>query len=153
MTRYGWGTVAYGARGVNIDKLVGPNHVDYMSAVRPVFYLKSSVNITSGNGSIDSPYVLDTSLISSEITSPNLETETQLNERNNAITEAGGEVKDDLRRFVGDYTTVIDNFICFGTNDQNDCKSNMGTYMYRIIGIDTETNELKLIKATKIVKV
>ena len=58
---------------------------------------------------------------------------------------------DDLRRFVGTYQTVNDNFICFGTTNQQTCKDNMDTYMYRIIGIDT-SNRLKLIKATKIVK-
>ena len=74
------------------------------------------------------------------------EEDTALQTRNSTI----GDVKDDLRRFVGEYTTVIDNFICFGTYDETGCKENMDTYMYRIIGIDTN-NRLKVIKATKIV--
>ncbi len=151
MSRYGVGLTNYFARFVNGDGTVNNNYVNTPYAVRPVLYLKSSVNITSGSGSIDSPYILDTSLISSEITSPNLETEIQLNERNEEITTAGGEVQDDLRRFVGEYTAVTDNFICFGTNDKDTCKENMDTYMYRIIGVDTQ-NRLKVIKATKIVK-
>ena len=152
MTRSGGGSgVVLHAWYVHFGGNVSTHQSPQMFAIRPVFYLKGSVNITSGNGDINSPYILDTSLISGEITSPNLETETQLNERNEEITLAGGEVKDDLRRFVGDYTTVTDNFICFGTNDQNDCESNMDTYMYRIIGVDSQ-NRLKVIKAAKIVK-
>ena len=77
-----------------------------------------------------------------------LESEDDFNARNAEIT---GNVKDDLRRFVGTYETVTDNFICFGTDDQETCKRNMDTYMYRIIGIDTQ-NRLKLIKATKVKK-
>ena len=75
-----------------------------------------------------------------------LESEDALTARNATIT---GGVKDDLMRFVGTYEEVTDNFICFGTSDQNQCKQNMDTYMYRIIGIDT-SGRLKLIKATKI---
>ena len=74
------------------------------------------------------------------------ETPEAMKKRNDSIT-AG--TKDDLRRFVGDKNKVTDNFICFGATDQNACKSSMDTYMYRIIGIDTQ-NRLKLIKATKI---
>ncbi len=84
-------------------------------------------------------------------TSRSLEPEDALTARNAEIAAAGGDVPDDLRRFVGDKTKVTDNFICFGTTDQNTCKENMDTYMYRIIGIDTQ-NRLKIIKATKIVK-
>ena len=83
--------------------------------------------------------------------SHSLESEAEFKARNEEIKSAGGEVKDDLRRFVGDYTTITDNFICFGTTDENTCKENMDTYMYRIIGVDNQ-NRLKLIKATKIVK-
>ena len=83
-------------------------------------------------------------------TSRSLEPEDALTARNAEIAAAGGNVEDDLRRFVGTYEQVTDNFICFGTNDQNDCKNNMDTYMYRIIGIDS-SGRLKLIKATKIV--
>ena len=83
--------------------------------------------------------------------SSSLESEEEMQTRNAQINSAGGNVEDDLRRFVGDKTKVIDNFICFGTTDQTQCKNNMDTYMYRIIGIDTN-NRLKLIKATKVKK-
>ncbi len=71
-----------------------------------------------------------------------LETITQAKSRNSS---------DDLRRFVGTYSQVTDNFICFGTDNQQTCKDNKDTYMYRIIGIDTG-GRLKLIKATKLVQ-
>ena len=80
--------------------------------------------------------------------SHSLESEDDLKVRNETIT---GNVKDDLRRFVGDKDTVTDNFICFGAKNQQECKDNMDIYMYRIIGIDTE-GRLKLIKATKLVQ-
>ena len=83
--------------------------------------------------------------------SKSLESEEEMQIRNTQIKSSGGQVQDDLRRFVGTKDKVIDNFICFGTNNQETCKSNMDTYMYRIIGVDT-SNRLKLIKATKIVK-
>ncbi len=74
-----------------------------------------------------------------------LESEIELCIRNETI----GTKKDDLRRFTGTKDEVTDNFICFGTNSQKDCKDNMDTYMYRIIGIDT-AGRLKVIKATKL---
>ncbi len=79
-------------------------------------------------------------------TSKSLETEEKMKSRNAQISGT----QDDLRRFVGPYTTVNDNFICFGTTDKDECTSNRDTYMYRIMGIDT-SGRLKLIKATKIV--
>ncbi len=76
-----------------------------------------------------------------------LETEKALAARNETI----GNIKDDLRRFVGKSSEVKNNFICFGTNNQKECIDNTDTYMYRIIGIDTQ-GRLKLIKATKVRK-
>ena len=42
---------------------------------------------------------------------------------------------------------VNNNYICFGTNDKNQCINNEEKYMYRIMGITKEGN-LKLIKET-----
>ncbi len=50
---------------------------------------------------------------------------------------------DTLRRYQG---TSVNNYICFGTNDKDVCLNDQDKYMYRIIGIDTETQELKIIK-------
>ena len=60
-------------------------------------------------------------------------------------------------RFVGSGVatseTSPDNFICFGTTDQTECKNNESKYLYRIIGVfqDSEGNEhVKLIKYKQI---
>ncbi len=67
----------------------------------------------------------------------------------NTTKELGG-----LYRFVGacdakdgGCTNKVNNFICFGTdNPSNDCAGNIESeYMYRIIGIDPNTGDLKLI--------
>ena len=82
--------------------------------------------------------------------SGSLETPEAMQTRNNLI-KGDGTQPDDLRRFVGDYNKVNDNFICFGVTEQQQCTSNTDAYMYRIIGVDSH-NRLKVIKATKIVK-
>ena len=63
---------------------------------------------------------------------------------NNYISKelAGG-----LYRYQGLGTDPINNYICYGTNDKEECVNNPETYMYRIIGV-TSTGELKLIKST-----
>ena len=60
-----------------------------------------------------------------------------------------------MHRFVGEYGTVKNNYICFGTTNQGDCIENPDKYMYRIIGVVTGENDLnlkvgqiKVIKAT-----
>ncbi len=63
-------------------------------------------------------------------------------DENNYISKelAGG-----LYRYqgIGD----VNNYICYGTNDTEECVNNPETYMYRIIGV-TSAGELKLIKNT-----
>ncbi len=62
---------------------------------------------------------------------------------------------DTMHRFVGDYNTVKNNYICFGTDNLGDCLKSPATYMYRIIGITDsadsniglEAHQLKIIKA------
>ncbi len=87
-------------------------------------------------------------------TSGTLETAEELQTRNTELTAAGVATAklDTLRRFVGLTTEVIDNYICFGTDNLKTCKENLDQYMYRIIGIDETNNLVKVIKATKIVK-
>ena len=71
-------------------------------------------------------------------------------------SKAGFQEKSGVYRFVGNTSTVKNNYICFGTTIQKDCTDNPETYMYRIIGmtktIDDEiglhAGQLKLIKAT-----
>ncbi len=119
-------------------------------STRPVFYLKSDVKIIDGDGSMKKPYIIkepsdniydakDAILANSQ-----LETAEHMQQREG----------DTLRRFQGQVDNTekgiinndINNYFCFGTDDQNECKKNTDQYIYRIIGIDTTTNELKLIK-------
>lgn len=52
-----------------------------------------------------------------------------------------------LYRYQGvqDANNTVDNYICFGTTNKNDCVSDTDKYMYRIIGINT-SGQMKLIK-------
>ena len=77
------------------------------------------------------------------------------------LAEKGGTTfkkafnNDTMHRFVGDYNTVKNNYICFGTDNLGDCLKSPATYMYRIIGITDsadsnlglEAHQLKIIKA------
>jgi len=49
-----------------------------------------------------------------------------------------------MYRYQGDNDSV-DNYICFGTSDKDNCLNNQDKYMYRIIGIN-ESSQVKLIK-------
>ena len=52
-----------------------------------------------------------------------------------------------LYRYQGvqDANNTVDNYICFGTTNKNDCVSDTDKYMYRIIGISSN-GQLKLIR-------
>ena len=75
-------------------------------------------------------------------------------------TFAGGSAHttavDGKYRFKGTNSTVLNNYICFGTTVASTCTSDKDKYMYRIIGITSQedtkinlyANQLKLIKAT-----
>ncbi len=99
--------------------------------------------------------IIATSEKGREGASGSLESGNELQARNDILSSSKKvalEDLDTLRRFVGDYNSVKDNFICFGVDDKNDCLENLDQYMYRIIGIDTEHHQIKVIKATKIGK-
>jgi len=51
-----------------------------------------------------------------------------------------------MYRYQGTGESTINNYICFGTSDSDECKSDQNKYMYRILGVDVNTNEVKLIK-------
>ncbi len=74
------------------------------------------------------------------------------------LTEKGKNtftLKNGMYRFVGTKDEVTNNYICFGTDDKKTCLGTPGTYMYRIIGLTSEDDNiinlpaksLKLIKA------
>ncbi len=84
-----------------------------------------------------------------------------------ALQQTGGEVfagggehttaVDGMYRYVGTYDQVTNNYICFGTDDTDECLETPDTYMYRIIGItdsnvnaslELEAGQLKIIRAT-----
>ncbi len=62
---------------------------------------------------------------------------------------------DGMYRFKGGSTAVTTNYICFGTTVESTCTGTPATYMYRIIGITSATdntiglyaNQLKIIRA------
>ncbi len=100
---------------------------------------------TSTSGTLESPEAL-------QARNEEIEAEIAREKANSHIPQDTIIDLDTLRRFVGKYTKVTDNFICFGTSDTNTCKDNLDLYMYRIIGIDETNNQVKVIKATRIVK-
>jgi len=56
-----------------------------------------------------------------------------------------------MYRYQGTGESTINNYICFGTSDSDECKSDQNKYMYRILGVDVNTNEVKLIKKEALV--
>ncbi len=66
------------------------------------------------------------------------------NDSNNNLSST---IQGDMYRYQGTKDKVDNNYICFGTNNQEECKNDQDHYMYRIIGID-ENDKLKLIKET-----
>ena len=98
--------------------------------------------------------IIATSEKGREGASGTLESGNELQARNEELAAAGvaAEDLDTLRRFVGKYTEVTDNFICFGIDNKDDCLNNLDLYMYRIIGIDTVNHQIKIIKATRVIQ-
>ncbi len=115
-------------------------------AVRPVFYLSSDINIIEGDGSLNNPYIISGQESSAAETiianSKGLESEKHMNLRNDNIRRFQGQVETRGSYIAND----INNYICFGTNVENECINDTDKYLYRIIGIDTNNNELKIIK-------
>ncbi len=63
----------------------------------------------------------------------------------NLETTSSSEDWTGMYRFQGQQEDGIENYICFGTSDSNECTSNPNKYMYRIIGIE-ENGRIKVIK-------
>ncbi len=82
-----------------------------------------------------------------------LETREELEARNQKLTpNVSTDKLDTLRRYIGTYEQVENNFICFGIDNMDDCLANTDKYMYRIIGLDEQNNQIKILKATPILK-
>ncbi len=62
-------------------------------------------------------------------------------------------LKDDGYRYVGSGTvgesTNPNNFICFGTTDASECTANSDKYVYRVIGVFSNSNEENHVKLIK----
>jgi len=56
------------------------------------------------------------------------------------------ELEAGLYRYQG---SSVNNYVCFGTTNKSTCLNHPSTYMYRIIGIDTE-GKVKLVKESEI---
>ncbi len=56
------------------------------------------------------------------------------------------KVRGEMYRFQGQQSEGINNYICFGTSNKEDCVKDTDHYMYRIIGIEAETGRVKVIK-------
>ena len=103
-------------------------------AYRPVFYLNANELYQSGAGTIDDPIMLYRPFMADYL----------LDKKPSGLntdTSYGG-----LYRFTGEYWDTVNNYICYGTINKEECLSNTEFYLYRIIGIDEETKALKLIK-------
>ncbi len=63
----------------------------------------------------------------------------------NLDTTSNSEDWTGMYRFQGQQSEGIENYICFGTSNSNECKTYPEKYMYRIIGIE-ENGRIKVIK-------
>ncbi len=143
MTRYSDTDAWYsGGNGVFFQFLT------YNNSVRPVFYLTQNIKIIDGDGSLANPYIIkepsnpiyeakDVILASKE-----LETEEYMNKREDTLRRFYGQVETTGSKIIND----VNNYICFGTQKEDECLNNTDKYMYRIIGIDTTNDQIKLIK-------
>ncbi len=55
-------------------------------------------------------------------------------------------LENDGYRYVG---TNPDNYVCFGTSDKSTCTANQDKYMYRVIGVFSDSNENNHVKLIK----
>ena len=62
-----------------------------------------------------------------------------------SIANLSNDLTGNMYRYQGSASAVTNNYICFGTSTKSTCTGNPGTYMYRIIGIDT-SGRIKIIK-------
>ena len=222
----------HGAWKINSGGSFEPMNIYKQSTIRPAFYLTNEVKVSSGEGSLENPFIIDTSsstmlLVTiaasgATLTATITKGTGNLNKyciNNNAtindcewkninsttityempedgtyyihvIDDAGfiahssytyitwkwdnnltlqeniikyenlwqSGLEGDGYRYVGSGTpnesTNPNNFICFGTTDKIDCTANQDKYMYRIIGVFTDSNgknHVKLIKYKQLI--
>ncbi len=115
-------------------------------SVRPVFYLSLEIKIIDGDGSRESPYIIEIPPKTAEeliLTSNQLEPAGNVTSRGDTLRRYQGQVQNNED---GTIENDVNNYICFETSDKEECKSNTDKYMYRIIGVDTTNKEIKIMK-------
>ena len=113
---------------------------DYYSS-RPVFYLKSGTKLTEGNGKESNPYIIGGTEEKDNLATTVIYNDTIEDDGLQQTIISG----DDLYRFSGTSgNTGINNYICLGTDSCTSGDDNM----YRIIGVNPNTHEVKVIKET-----
>ncbi len=128
---------------------------DEENNIRPVISLKNGIKFTTGNGSADDPFVIETKaekvrniseVCSSYSSMSSCASDKGLDNIVNLSWYVGG-----MRRYQGTNQQVTNNYICFGTDDKDKCIKNPDKYMYRIIGIES-SGRIKVVKYTALDK-
>ena len=117
---------------------LGNYNMTYAFSIRPVFYLTSNETYTSGNGTLNDPIMLNEPKETASETIIRKDTESDIGLQQSIIEG------DDLYRFSGTQgNTGINNYVCLGTTSK--CESGSDN-MYRIIGVNPNNGEIKVIK-------
>ena len=140
MIRYGdYGNINYVAWYVGTSGLIDLTNLSNTYAIRPVFYLNSDEVFVSGMGTENDPIIIKGP--------PAGETIIRKDTENNIGLQQEIITGDDLYRFSGiQGNTGINNYVCLGTTSK--CESGSDN-MYRIIGVNPNNGELKVIKEIK----
>ena len=146
-----WTMTPYSSVSVNHVMSNGTVHsyqngiFSYKYAARPTFYLKPTVKYVSGDGTIDNPFIVN--LVEKTITLVETETFGEYLVENKISGLQQDFIGDDtLYRFSGTFgNNFISNYICLGVSEK--CSSGSDD-MYRIIGVEPSTWNVKVIKET-----
>lgn len=133
MSRSGYLSQNYGyyISGIDYSGFIGDADLHSNLTVRPVFYINSEEIYVSGNGTINDPIIISGPPIGEYLLSNNSNLETL-----NDVSENG------LYRYTNNTPSLVNNYICIGNMNCEFGSENM----YRIIGIDSISKELKVIK-------
>ena len=105
-----------------------------------------SVSLTTNKSSYCYLYFDEKENISNICNGSNMQECLTTNKEKITTIENVSDLTSELYRYHG---LDVDNYICFGTSDKEQCLSEIDKYLYRIIGIN-EDGKLKLIKNTSI---
>lgn len=134
--------------GVNSNGLEKSLDGDDPYNIRPVISLKYGDKWSSGDGSAEDPFVIETK---AEKTRNITEVCSSYSSMSSCVNDKGLDNVVNLnyvagmRRYQGTNQQVTNNYICFGTEDTEKCTKNPEKYMYRIIGIES-SGRIKVVK-------